>query len=195
MGCCEKRLILASASPRRRELLERFGLAFEILPARSGEEAYAGEGPGEYVKKLARSKAEEVMARCGDARAVLIAADTVVEYAGELLGKPRTEAEAFEMLSALSGRTHRVWSGLCVREGEREALAAECTEVTFRSLSETEIRAYIATGEPMDKAGAYGYQARAGLFVEGIRGDFFNVMGLPLCRLGQMLREFGISLL
>ena len=127
--------------------------------------------------------------------AVVIAADTVVELDGELLGKPGTPERAEEMLSRLSGRAHRVWTGVCVRQGETSLSRSECTQVHFRPLSPEEIRAYIATGEPLDKAGAYGYQGLASLFVERIEGDFFNVMGLPVCALGLMLRRFGVELL
>ena len=195
MAYCEKRLILASGSPRRRELLERFGVPFEVIPAAGEESPIRDRTPGEYVEYLAREKAAQVAAQIADPAAVLIAADTVVELSGTVLGKPRTPERAFAMLSDLSGNTHRVWSGVCVREGERILSGTECTEVRFRKLSEKEIRQYIDTGEPLDKAGAYGYQGLASLFVESIRGDYFNVVGLPLCRLGQMLREFGISLL
>ena len=190
-----KRLILASASPRRRELLGRFGLPFEVIPARGEEHPPAGAGPEETVLSLARTKAREVAARDADPAAAYVAADTIVELDGVILGKPADAAEARAMLLALSGRTHRVWSGLCVILGDRELCESECTEVRFRPLTEAEIDAYVATGEPLDKAGAYGIQGLAALFAEGIRGDYFNVMGLPLCRLGQMLSGLGISLL
>jgi len=191
----DKRLILASASPRRRELLGRFGLDFEILPARGGEEPRGGRTPAEYVKALAAAKAAEIAELIGDERAVIIGSDTVVERNGAILGKPVDEEDAFRMLTALSGGEQRVWSGVCVRQGERILTEAECTVVHFRALTEREIRAYIATGEPMDKAGAYGYQGLASVFVDSIHGDYFNVVGLPLCRLGQMLKEFGVILL
>ena len=172
MAYCNKRLILASGSPRRRELLDKFGINYEILPAQ-GEEAQ----------------------RLNDPAAVILAADTLVELDGEVLGKPGSAERAQAMLRALSGREHRVWSGVCIREGEKVLAESECTSVRFRALTDAEIHAYIATGEPLDKAGAYGYQGLASLFVERIEGDFFNVMGLPVCRMGQMLREFDISLL
>ena len=194
MACNDKRLILASASPRRRELMDRFGVTYETIPARGGEHAPPGLTPGETVALLAEGKAAEVAAAAG-ADAVVIAADTVVELDGELLGKPGTPARAEEMLSRLSGRAHRVWTGVCVRQGDRVLIRSEFTAVHFRPLSREEIRGYIATGEPLDKAGAYGYQGLASLFVERIEGDFFNVMGLPVCTLGLMLREFGVELL
>lgn len=195
MAYCNKRLILASGSPRRRELLDKFGIDYEILPAQGEESAPPELTPGERVKALAAQKAEETAHRVNDPTAVILAADTLVELDGEVLGKPGASERARAMLRALSGREHRVWSGVCIREGERILAESECTAVRFRTLSDAEIEAYIATGEPLDKAGAYGYQGLASLFVERIEGDFFNVMGLPVCRVGQMLREFGISLL
>jgi len=192
---CDFRLILASASPRRRELLERFGLPFEVVPARGEESAPEGLPPGELVRLLAEQKAAEVARTVPDAAAVIVSADTVVEIDGEVLGKPGTPERAAAMLRRLSGRTHRVWTGVCVRRGDERRTDAACTEVRFRSLAEEEIAAYVRTGEPLDKAGAYGYQSLACLFVEEIRGDYFNVVGLPLCLLGQMLRAFGVSLL
>ncbi len=194
MGYNEKRIILASASPRRRELLDRFGLNYEVIPARGEEAALPGLTPGETVAALARNKAMEVSARTGGG-ALVIAADTVVELDGELLGKPGTPEKAAEMLSRLSGAVNRVWSGVCVMEGERCLTHSECTTVHFRPLTPGEIDAYVATGEPLDKAGGYGYQGLASLFVERIEGDFFNVMGLPVCALGLMLRSFGVELL
>lgn len=195
MACSELRLVLASASPRRRELLARFGLPFEVIPALGGESAGAQLAPGELVTALASAKAAEVCARLADENAVVIGADTVVELDGEILGKPGTAEKAAQILRALSGKTNRVWSGLCVRRGGQTVTAAECTAVRFRVLTDAEIDAYVATGEPLDKAGAYGYQGLASLFVEGIEGDYFNVVGLPLCRLGAMLRSFGVELL
>lgn len=195
MAYCNKRLILASGSPRRRELLDKFGIDYEILPAQGEESAPPELTPGERVKALAAQKAEETAHRVNDPTAVILAADTLVELDGEVLGKPGASERARAMLCALSGREHRVWSGVCIREGEKILAESECTAVRFRALSDAEIEAYIATGEPLDKAGAYGYQGLASLFVERIEGDFFNVMGLPVCRVGQMLREFGISLL
>lgn len=195
MAYCKKRLILASGSPRRRELLGKFGIPFEVIPAQGDEVAAPGLTPGELVKALASHKAAEVAARVGDDAAVILAADTIVELDGKILGKPASPANACEMLRALSGRAHRVWSGVCIREGEKVLARCECTAVHFRALSEEEIAAYVATGDPLDKAGSYGCQGAASVFIERIEGDFFNVMGLPVCLTGQMLREFDISLL
>lgn len=186
-------LILASGSPRRRELLEMLGARFTVIPA-TGEEAVHPElTPAELVKALSRAKAEEVAASHPDA--AVIGADTVVSVDGEVLGKPKDEADALRMLRLLSGRSHEVYTGVTVICRGRMQCAAERTEVRFRPLTAREMAAYIATGEPMDKAGGYGIQGYASLFAEGIEGDYFNVMGLPVCRLGSMLREIGVDLI
>ena len=188
-------VILASASPRRRELLEMLGVRkLTVIPARGEERAPEGAPAAEAVEAISRAKALEVAEQCepGD---VIIAADTVVCVDGDILGKPRSEEEARGMLRRLSGRAHEVFTGVTVIYGGAVHCAAERTEVRFRALSDEEIAAYVATGEPMDKAGAYGAQGKGSLFVEGITGDFFNVMGLPVCRLGLMLKEAGVELL
>ena len=143
---------------------------------------------------MAAAKAREAAAEA-EAGDVVIAADTIVVFGGRVYGKPHSPAEAAEMLRTLSGRTHEVYTGVCVVRDGAELCRADRSEVTFRTLSEGEIERYIATGEPMDKAGAYGAQGKAALFVERIDGDFFNVMGLPLCMLGEMLKEQGVELL
>ena len=187
-------LILASASPRRRELLEKLGVKFEIIPARHEAPAPEGVGAGEAAAYISRAKALSVAEQCapGD---VVIAADTVVCLDGELLGKPHGMEEAKAMLRRLSGRSHEVYTGLAIVRDGRVMSSYERTRVRFRALTGDEIDAYAASGEPLDKAGAYGAQGLGALFVEGIEGDFFNVMGLPLCRLGQMLSEVGVKLL
>ncbi len=195
MGPTEPRLVLASASPRRKELLERFAIPFEIVPAKGEEAPAGGLAPEALVEALAAAKADEVQRRLQDGSAVIVGADTVVVLDGRVLGKPRTPERAAEMLRDLSGKTHQVWTGVCVRQGERSELGAACTMVRFRELDDEEIRAYVRSGEPLDKAGAYGYQGLACLFVDEIRGDFYNVMGLPMNLLGQMLRSFGVRLL
>jgi len=187
------KLILASQSPRRRELLERMGLTeFEIRPAAGEEIASPDLAPAQLVEELSRQKAREIAlsARPED---VIIAADTVVAADGRVLGKPHSAEEARDMLRFLSGRTHTVYTGVTVRQGERELTQHEATDVVFRTLTEAEIAAYLSTGEPMDKAGAYGIQGRGCVLVEGIRGDYYNVMGLPVCRLGLMLQNFGVD--
>lgn len=187
------KLILASASPRRRELLEHLGVDFDIAPATGPETPPPGATAPQTAMALSAAKALEVAQTHPDG--LVIGADTVVETDGVLLGKPRSGEDAARMLRLLSGREHRVYTGVTVVKDGRSVSQAEQTRVFFRPLTEREITAYIATGEPMDKAGAYGYQGYAGLFVERIEGDYFNVIGLPLCRLGRMLEELGVSLL
>lgn len=188
------KIILASGSPRRKELLGLFGLPFECVSA-VGEEKTDGFSSCEALtESLARQKALEVAA-FQEPGTVVIGADTLVELDGVKLGKPEDAEDAFRMLRALSGRAHRVCTGLCCVKDDTVLSGVEITEVFFRKLSDEEIRAYIATGEPMDKAGAYGIQGRASLFTEGIRGDYYTVMGLPVCRLGRMLAELGVKLL
>ncbi len=186
-------LVLASASPRRRELLEKFPIPFIIDPSTGPEEPPEGADAAETVMALSAAKAREVSAR--HPGCIVIGSDTVVESDGVILGKPRDAEDAFRMLRALSGREHRVFTGVTVTDGSETLSRAEMTRVFFRNMTDREIEAYIATGEPMDKAGAYGYQGFASLFVERIEGDFFNVVGLPLCRLGSMLEKFGVILL
>lgn len=195
MASSEVRLILASGSPRRRELLGKFSIPFEILPAVGEEEPPLDRSPGDYVLALAEQKAAQVCARAGDPAAVIVAADTVVELDGRILGKPRDGEDAARMLRALSGTVHRVWTGVCVRRGDTVRSCAESVEMHFRELTQEEILSYVATGEPLDKAGSYGYQERASIFVQEIRGDFYTAVGLPMCRLSQLLREFGIELM
>ncbi|MDO4815122.1 MAG: Maf family protein [Bacillota bacterium] len=188
------KVVLASGSPRRKELLEMLGLEFDICPARGEEKAEPGLAPGELVKALSLAKAKEVAsAYPGDT--VVIAADTIVWAEGEVLGKPSDKADALRMLNMLSGKAHSVFTGICVIRGDTVLAEAEETEVHFRKLDEAEIEAYVETGEPMDKAGAYGIQGKASVLIEGIKGDYFNVMGLPLCRLGEILKTIGVQLL
>ena len=187
-------IILASASPRRRELLAGLGVEFAVIPAKGEEHPVPGLSGAETAKQLSRAKCLEIAATASP-EDVIIAADTVVVADGEILGKPRDEADARRMLRALSGRSHWVYTGVTVSKGGDILSDAEGTQVRFRALTDAEIDAYLATGEPMDKAGAYGIQGRAALFVEGIDGDYFNVVGLPLCRLGEMLKELDAALI
>lgn len=188
-------IILASQSPRRRELLQQMGLrGFRVLAPDVDETADERIPPSQLVEELSLRKARAVARQVGEDD-IIIAADTVVALEGAVLGKPRDEGEAFAMLSALSGNRHRVYTGVTVLWGERVLTACESTAVTFRELESEEISHYIATGEPMDKAGAYGIQGLGALLVSGMEGDYFNVMGLPVFRLGRMLAELGLDLL
>lgn len=189
------RLILASQSPRRRALLEQIGVPqFDILAPDADESYDPTLTPQEIVCSICRKKAEAALVLANDPDAIIITADTMVFLDGMRLGKPTDEADAAQMLRSLSGRTHTVCTGVSVARGERIETQAETTAVTFRTLTDAEIAAYIASGDPMDKAGSYGIQGKPALFVSGIEGDYFNVMGLPLHRLGQMLKGFGMDL-
>ena len=187
-------LILASGSPRRRQLLEQIGLTFAVRSSDVDESVSPGLTPAQVVESLSARKGEAVAAEAAPGDLVL-SADTVVSLDGAILGKPRDRAEAEAMLTALSGRTHQVYTGVTLLQDGRRLTEHEVTAVTFRPLSPGEIAAYVSTGEPMDKAGAYGIQGLGGLLVEGIRGDYHNVMGLPICRLGRMLLDFGVDCL
>ena len=188
------RIILASQSPRRRQLLGQLGLEdFAILVPDVDESYDPALSPEEIVSSICRRKAQAARDLSGDGDAVIIAADTMVFLDGLRLGKPHSREEAFRMLRSLSGREHQVRSGVTVCRGDRTETQCESTAVRFRPLTDREIWAYIDTGEPMDKAGAYGIQGLGALFVEGIRGDYCNVMGLPLFRLGRMLAGFGVD--
>ena len=184
-------MILASASPRRRDLLALAGIAHTVAPADVNEDVRAGERPDAYVERLAREKAAVIAAR--HPAAVVIAADTTVVLDDEILGKPGSTAEARAMLRRLAGHTHTVLTGMAVSRGGRTASAVERVEVTFRDLSDAEIAAYVATGEPMDKAGAYGIQGFGATIVERIHGDYFSVMGLGLRRLVALLAAVGVD--
>lgn len=186
-------VILASQSPRRRQLLEQMGFTnFKVCPAKGEETAGPGLTPARLVEVLSRQKAAEVAAGAAEDDLV-IAADTVVSIDGRVLGKPHSTQQAAQMLADLSGREHTVYTGVTVRRGDQILTRHEATQVRFRPLTEEEIAAYVATGEPMDKAGAYGIQGRGALLVRGIDGDYFNVVGLPVCLLGQMLLRFGVD--
>ena len=190
-----KYIVLASNSPRRRELLENIGLKFKVIPDNTPEPKDENMQPFELVTFLAKFKGENISKKIDD-EALIISADTVVAINGEILGKPHSKEEAFEMLSKLSGNTHCVYTGVCVLDKStgKSVNFYEKTEVSFKSLDIDEINDYINTEEPMDKAGAYGIQNIGSIFVEGINGDYFNVVGLPVCRLCKVLKEdFGIK--
>jgi septum formation protein len=184
------RVVLASQSPRRRELLSLIGILHEVVPADIDETPLLHEAPAAYTERLARGKAAAVAHRFPDA--VTIGSDTTVVIDGELLAKPEDEADARRMLRQLSGRTHTVHTAVAVSRGETVVSGVEDVAVTFRALSDDEIAAYVATREPMDKAGAYGIQGYGATIVERIDGDYFAVMGLPLVRLTRLLAQLGV---
>ncbi len=185
-------LILASASPRRRELLGIFGVPFTIRAADIDEAMDPEKAPFDEVARVSLLKAKAVPRQSGD---VVIAADTIVVCQGRVLGKPRDEAEARDMLRLLSGRDHQVMTGCTVLGDGGAQTFTEVTDLHFRPLEEGEIVRYVASGEPMDKAGAYGIQGGAALFCQRMAGDYYNVMGLPLCRLGQVLKQLAPELM
>lgn len=187
----QPRILLASSSPRRRELLTMIGIAHEVIPADIDEAYLPGEEPLAHAERLARAKAETIAPVAPDA--LVIGADTIVVIGGQVLGKPRDEAHAADMLRRLSGRTHEVLTAVAVARGRRIESGVETVSVTFRELRDEEIRAYIATREPMDKAGAYGIQGYGATIVERVDGDFFAVMGLSLVRLVSLLAKHGVS--
>jgi septum formation protein len=184
------RVILASSSPRRRELLSLVGIAHEVVPADIDESYLAGESPAEHAERLAREKAAVVAAAAPDA--VTVAADTIVVIDGDVLGKPRDAAHAAQMLRRLSGRSHRVITAVAAVWRGATVSAIEDVGVTFRPLTEREISAYIATREPMDKAGAYGIQGFGATIVDRVDGDYFAVMGLAVNRLVRLLEGLGL---
>ena len=185
------RVILASQSPRRRELLALIGIAHEVWPADINEDVRAGESAVAYTERLAREKATVIAAQHPDA--YVIAADTTVVVDGDILGKPADAAEAGVMVRRLSGRSHTVCTGIAVAHGSQTESAVEQVGVTFRALTDAEIAAYVATGEPMDKAGAYGIQGWGATIVERVDGDYFSVMGLGLRRLVELFERHGVS--
>lgn len=195
-------IYLASRSPRRRELLAQIGVHYQTILFRDFERAdaevdetpHAGEEATAYVERIARAKAEHggkvLHGRHLPPKPVL-SADTTLEFAGEIIGKPRDAADATDILTRLSGQTHRVLTGVALSFEGRTEYVLSLSEVRFRALEADEIRHYVLSGEPMDKAGAYGIQGRAGLFVEHLSGSYTGVMGLPLCETGQLLKSFG----
>jgi septum formation protein len=196
------RLYLASRSPRRRELLHQMGVEFNTLVFRDGERADTetdetprpGEAPLAYVERVARAKARHGLKVIQERRLPprpVLSADTTLEHDGAIIGKPANMDDAIAILSRLSGDTHRVLTGVAVSEDWRAEYIVSVSEVRFRKLDDEEIRRYVLSGEPMDKAGAYGIQGRAGMFVEHLAGSFTGVMGLPVCETGELLKRFG----
>ena len=185
------RLILASASPRRRELLTQAGYVFDVEPAEIDETPRAQELPGAYVQRLAEEKAEAVLAKHAafHGKLIVLGADTTVVCGGEILAKPESAADARRMLRLLSGRTHQVLTGVAAATREGVVSAVESTEVVFAEIPEAELERYCATAEPLDKAGAYGIQGYAARWIPRIEGDYFNVMGLPIARVVRLVEQ------
>lgn len=190
-------IILASASPRRKELLSQAGLTFTIMPS-DAEELVTESNPGELAESLAMQKANDIYQKTKKDydEFVVIGADTIVYYDGEVLGKPEDEQEAFDMLNMLSDRTHQVFTGVCViyksSQGKQIELFHKKTDVTFYPITQFELKEYIATGDPLDKAGAYGIQGPFAIHIKEINGDYNNVVGLPIAKLYQVLKGLDI---
>lgn len=184
-------IILASKSPRRQQLLRQLGVTFTVQTADIDETMFPGRKPEAEVARVSAMKARAVRCAQDD---IVISADTIVVVDDTILGKPKDEADAARMLRLLSGRAHTVMTGLSVRRGDEVSTTVVQTSVWFRPLTDGEIARYIATGDPMDKAGAYGVQGLASVFVERLDGDFFSVMGLPVCTLCTMLRDCGVTI-
>ena len=198
------RIYLASRSPRRRELLAQMGIAFDTVVFREGlradnetdETPHPGEDPVAYVERVARIKAEHGLKIVHERKLPLrpiLSADTTLEFDGEIIGKPLDMPDAMAILKRLSGQTHRVLTGVALNYQGRTEFVLSSSEVRFRQLDEDEIRHYVISGEPMDKAGAYGIQGRAGMFVEHLAGSFTGVMGLPVCETGELLKKMGFK--
>jgi septum formation protein len=184
-------IILASASPRRAELLRAAGLDFEVRIAGVDESLHSGESPRDYVTRLAIAKARAAQQHAGE---ILLGADTTVVVDGQILGKPANEPDALRMLRLIAGREHEVLTGVCLLRGARVDARVSATTVAFLPMSNAEIAWYVATGEPMDKAGAYGIQGRVSRFVRGIQGSYANVVGLPVALVYEMLRDLDASI-
>lgn len=183
-----KNLILASASPRRREIFQQAGLEFTVMPS-TKEEVITKKDPKDAVMELALQKAEDIAER-SDSSCMVVGADTVVAMDGKILGKPEDKEDAARMLRMLSGSRHQVYTGVaCICKGVKKVFCEE-TSVYFYPVTEEEIKSYIETGEPMDKAGAYGIQGRAACFIRGIEGDYYNVVGFPIARFLQILKKW-----
>ena len=182
-----KHIILASASPRRKEILELADLKFDVMPS-DAQEITTKTAPNEVVMELASIKAKDIYKK-SEKQSMIVGADTVVAYQGQILGKPTDEADAKRMLTMLSGQTHEVYTGVCVIEDEKIKTFYEETKVTFYEISDEQIDRYIKTGEPMDKAGSYGIQGKAAVFIKGIEGDYYNVVGFPIARFLQEITK------
>jgi septum formation protein len=186
-----KKIILASKSPRRKSILEQVGLKFSIVASDFDETKIKFKTPQEMVEKLSFEKAKIVAAKYP--KTVIIGADTTVIFKKEIIGKPKSKQDAIRILKLLSGNTHEIVTGFTVMEGKKSITGHIVSKAKFKKLSDAEIRAYVATNEPMDKAGGYGIQDKGGLFIESITGDYFNVVGLPIFAVSKALKEFGVE--
>ena len=182
-----KHIILASASPRRKEILELADLKFDVMPS-DAQEITTKTAPNEVVMELASLKAKDIYKK-SEKQSMIVGADTVVAYQGQILGKPTDKADAKRMLTMLSGQTHEVYTGVCVIEDGKTKTFYEETKVTFYEISDEQVDHYIKTGEPMDKAGSYGIQGKAAVFIKGIEGDYYNVVGFPIARFLQEITK------
>lgn len=182
-----KHIILASASPRRKEILELADMKFDVMPS-DAQEITTKTAPNEVVMELASIKAKDIYKK-SEKQSMIVGADTVVAYQGQILGKPTDEADAKRMLTMLSGQTHEVYTGVCIIEDGKTKTFYEETKVTFYEISDEQIDHYIKTGEPMDKAGSYGIQGKAAVFIKGIEGDYYNVVGFPIARFLQEITK------
>jgi len=200
-----QRIYLASSSPRRRELLTQIGVRFDLLLFRNvpredpavSEDLLPGEAAADYVVRVARAKAHHGRQLIGQRHLLprlVLAADTTLDLDGSIIGKPRDEGDARSILSRLSGRSHRILTAVALADGGRLEHVLSVSEVRFRTLEEAEIRQYAASGEPLDKAGAYGIQGRAAMFITAIHGSHSGIVGLPLCETALLLRAFGYPL-
>lgn len=187
------RIVLASASPRRKQYLSYLGLPFEVVVPDVDESTVDGETPEQLVMRLSKLKAKAVSQRLSDNEAVIIAADTVVAYKGQVLGKPKNDDDAFNMIKMLQGDTHEVYTGCTILKGDRISNFAVSTKVTFASLDDELIRTYVNSGESRDKAGSYALQGIAAMLIQKVEGSVSTVVGLPICEVREVLKEFGVK--
>ena len=187
------RIVLASASPRRKQYLSYLGLPFEVVVPDVDESTVDGESPQQLVMRLSKLKAKAVSQRLSDSEAVIIAADTVVAYKGQVLGKPQNDDDAFNMIKMLQGDTHEVYTGCTILKGDRISNFAVSTKVTFASLDDELIRTYVNSGESRDKAGSYALQGIAAMLIQKVEGSVSTVVGLPICEVREVLKEFGVK--
>lgn len=187
------RIVLASASPRRKQYLSYLGLPFEVVVPDVDESTVDGETPQQLVMRLSKLKAKAVSQRLSDNEAVIIAADTVVAYKGQVLGKPQNDDDAFNMIKMLQGDTHEVYTGCTILKGDRISNFAVSTKVTFASLDDELIRTYVNSGESRDKAGSYALQGIAAMLIQKVEGSVSTVVGLPICEVREVLKEFGVK--